>query len=798
MKQWKSTLLTVGLILSIFMLYRPVNAAPKYRVLFISAYHPAFPTFFQQIEGVQAGFAGENIELDIEFMDSKRFFDETNLANFHDSLAYKLSQVEPYEVVMVSDDNALHFALEYQAELFPEIPIVFFGINNVDLAVAQNEAPLVTGVVEAISMQDTIGLTRQLNPTLSHLYVIVDSTPSGQADLDTFYEKIGAFPEIEYEVLSLAELTFAELTARLQTLTAQDAVLLLSAYRDSAGQSLDFADSLALILSDLDAPLYHLYYHGMGDGVLGGKLISHVEQGKTAAELVLRIFAGTPVEQLTVVTNSPNAFIFDYAVLRKFGIDESLLPDGATLVNEPTTIYYQYRRVVWAVTAVIAILSLLIVRLFVINRLQKHTEHKLRIREGELRENQARLRTAVQELKAMQDLLVRQERLAAVGQLSAGIAHDFNNILASILLYAQLLQRQTAATPKISNRLELIVQQCDRAAELVQQILDFSGRSLLHRAPVELNAFLKGLYQLLERTLPENIQITLKKDKVACYIDADSTRIQQVMLNLALNARDAMPEGGELHIQVENIAEQEPLPCPNCGELIEGNVIKLVVADSGQGIPPAIISKIFEPFFTTKAPTGSGLGLAQVYGIVKQHAGHLFVDSVEGVGTTFTLFFPAIAPPLLEPGYPPENVVEHGNEELILVVEDNETVQEVLVANLNYLGYRTVTAVNGQEALAMIEATSEDEISLVISDQIMPKMGGAALFQAIRQKNNSIPFIMLSGHSLNSSQPDDEPAVQFVSLAKPIKLEALATAVSTILSAQKIEETATAVIHHPQ
>lgn len=129
-------------------------------------------------------------------------------------------------------------------------------------------------------------------------------------------------------------------------------------------------------------------------------------------------------------------------------------------------------------------------------------------------------------------------------------------------------------------------------------------------------------------------------------------------------------------------------------------------------------------------------------------------------------------------------MVEHGNEELILVVEDNETVQEVLVANLNYLGYRTVTAVNGQEALAMIEATSEDEISLVISDQIMPKMGGAALFQAIRQ-NNSIPFIMLSGHSLNSSQPDDEPAAQFVSLAKPIKLEALATAVSTILSAQK-------------
>ncbi|MEZ4591602.1 MAG: ATP-binding protein [Chloroflexota bacterium] len=797
MKQWRSTLFIVGMVLGICLQFSPVNAALKNRVLFISAYHPAFPTFFQQIEGIQAGFAGKNIELDIEFMDSKRFFDETNLANFHDALAYKLSQVEPYDVIMVSDDNALHFALQYQAELFPDIPIVFLGINNVALAVAQNEAPLVTGVVEAISMQETIGLTTQLNPTLSRLYVIVDSTPSGQGDLETFYEKIVAFPEIEYEVLSLAELTFAELTARLQTLTGQDAVLLLAAYRDSAGQSLDFADSLALILSNLDAPLYHLYYHGMGDGVLGGKLISHVEQGKTAAGLVLQILAGTPADQLPVVTDSPNAFIFDYRALHKFGIDRSLLPAGASLVNEPTTIYYQYRRVVWAVTAVIAMLTLLIVRLFVINRLQKHTEHKLRIREGELRENQARLRTAVQDLKEMQDLLVRQERLAAVGQLSAGIAHDFNNILASILLSAQLLQRQATASAKVSGRLELIVEQCDRATDLVQQILDFSGRSLLHRAPVELNVFLKGLCQLLERTLPENIQIRLNKEKAACYIDADATRIQQVMLNLAFNARDAMPDGGQLDIQVERITDQAPIQCPNCGEIFEGDVVKLTVTDSGQGIPPAIISKIFEPFFTTKAPTGSGLGLAQVYGIVKQHDGHLFVDSVEGAGTTFTLYFPAIAPLLPEQGQMLETRVQRGNEELVLVVEDNETVQEALVANLSYLGYQTITAVNGQQALTMIEA-AEEPISLVISDQIMPVMGGAALFRALQERSEAPPFIMLSGHTLNSRQPEDEPAAQFVSLSKPIKLEALATAVSTLLSAAKTEAPTPAMCNPPQ
>ncbi|MCA9917243.1 MAG: response regulator [Anaerolineales bacterium] len=789
MKRWKSAIFIVVLILGLLTQYRPAIAAHAYRALLISAYHPAFPTFFQQIEGVQAGFAGKNIELDVEFMDSKRFFNETNLSQFHDLLAYKLSQVEPYDVIIVSDDNALHFALEFQEELFPEIPIVFLGINNVELAVAQNEAPLVTGVVEAVSMKDTIALTTQLNPNLARLYVIVDSTPSGQGDLETFYEKIVAFPEIQYEILSLADMTFADLSTKLETLTAQDAVLLLSAYRDSADNALDFDESLALILSDLDAPLYHLYYHGMGDGVLGGKLISHLEQGKTAAGLAWRILEGTPVDQIAVVTDSPNEYIFDYVVLQKFNIDKSLLPDDAQLINEPTTIYYQYRGVFWGVTAVFAILSLLLIRLFVINRLQQRTEQKLRTRETELRENQVHLKTAVQELQDMQKVLVRQERLAAVGQLSAGIAHDFNNILASILLYTQLLQRQLAASPQVSSRLELIVEQCDRAADLVQQVLDFSGRSMLHRAPVEVGSFLQGLCQLLKRTLPENIQVSLQKEDPNCYIDADPTRLQQIILNLALNARDAMPDGGHLHIQIEKIIDQAPTQCPVCGEFYGGDLVKIDVADSGHGIPQEIIAKIFEPFFTTKAPTGSGLGLAQVYGIVKQHNGHLSVDTQKGQGTTFSLLFPAIAPPLLTQSKAPQNTVQYGNKELILVVEDNETVQEVLIANLDYLGYRTITAVNGQEALDIFEATDE-EIALVISDQIMPVMGGAALFKALRQKSKSVPFIMLSGHPLNNGLPKDDYLNHFISLSKPLKLEALATAVSRLLPTKRAQQTA--------
>ena len=325
-----------------------ISASHMHRVLYISSYHPAFPTFFQQIEGVQEVFSSKNIELDIEFMDSKRFYTETNLSQFYDSIRYKISEVGTYDAIIVADDNALNFALDNQADLFPDTPVVFLGVNNVDLGIAQNENPLVTGVLEAISMTDTISLTQRVNPNLSKLYVIVDATPSGQGDLETFEESIAEFPNIDYEILSLKELTFSEFSGLLDAITRQDAVLLLSAFRDRSDQTLDFDDSLDLIVNHLDAPLYHLYYHGMGDGVLGGKLISHYEQGKTAASLVLDILEdGRPVRSMPVITESPNQYVFDFNVLQQFDVDMSLLPEDSIIENEPVTFYYQYREIVW-------------------------------------------------------------------------------------------------------------------------------------------------------------------------------------------------------------------------------------------------------------------------------------------------------------------------------------------------------------------------------------------------------------------------------------------------------------------
>ncbi|MBN1875014.1 MAG: PAS domain S-box protein [Anaerolineae bacterium] len=338
----------------------------------------------------------------------------------------------------------------------------------------------------------------------------------------------------------------------------------------------------------------------------------------------------------------------------------------------------------------------------------------------------------------------QQEQLAAIGQLAAGIAHDFNNILAVITLYAQMELRSAVPSPKFRERMGIIIDQTQRAAALIQQILDFGRRAVFERRPLDFFPFLKEQIQLLERTLPENIKLSLVHPVERLVIQADPTRLQQVIMNLAVNARDAMPKGGELRFALQSLHFEKDTHAPLVG-MQRGSWIQLTVTDTGSGITPENLPHVFEPFFTTKGPLGTGLGLAQVYGIVKQHDGDLDVVSEVGHGTTFSLYFPAMVSlsPELEP--PPSEALPQGHEETLLVVEDNPVVRAALVEMLSTLNYRVLEAANGHTALALLGAHA-GEIAVVLSDMVMPEMGGQALFHAMRQQGLSIPVVILSGH----------------------------------------------------
>ncbi len=389
----------------------------------------------------------------------------------------------------------------------------------------------------------------------------------------------------------------------------------------------------------------------------------------------------------------------------------------------------------------------------------------------------------ITERKRAEAQLRQQERMAAIGQLAGGIAHDFNNLLTTIILYAQMLQRKPHLPSDMAPGLETIVSESRRAAHLVQQILDFSRRSMIETRPVDLSSFLYEVIGILQRTLPEDIRLLIEVGADEYVVNADPTRVQQMVMNLVLNARDAMPEGGELRIGLSRV-KVGPDEEPPVVEIPAGEWVCLAVSDMGIGMPPDVTAHLFEPFFTTKpVGQGTGLGLAQVYGIVKQHNGHIGVETDVGRGTTFRVYLPAQAKETLEEEISKEALAPPaGKGETILLVEDEKTVRELGQEILASLGYRVLTAVDGWEALEAYGLA--EEVNLVVTDIVMPEMGGKELVRKLRQADPNLKALAITGHALAESLQELRAEGILDVVRKPFEVNTLAEAVRRALDAE--------------
>jgi PAS domain S-box-containing protein len=388
----------------------------------------------------------------------------------------------------------------------------------------------------------------------------------------------------------------------------------------------------------------------------------------------------------------------------------------------------------------------------------------------------------ITERQALQQRMQRQDRLASVGQLAAGIAHDLNNLFTVITIHAQLAMTSEGTPTEAQERIATVLKQGERGSNLIDQILDFSRQADMNRRSLALTPLINESVKLLQHTLPENIHLTCEHEMDDCVVSADPTRIQQVLMNLAINARDAMPDGGTLQIRLSRLSDASgatpPLP-----EMEPIEWVQIDVEDDGTGIPADILPHIFDPFFTTKeAGKGTGLGLAQVHGIIEQHEGHINVRTTEGVGTTFSIYLPAeIRVDLSPSGETSDHDLARGNGEHLLVVEDDPATLEVLVDGLKSLQYRVSHAENGRQALEIMDQKGQ-EIALILSDLVMPEMGGKALLHALARRGWAGPLIVLSGHPLGTSDSEgiDTDEIAAV-LAKPVRLEQLASAVKKAL-----------------
>jgi signal transduction histidine kinase/CheY-like chemotaxis protein/HAMP domain-containing protein len=386
----------------------------------------------------------------------------------------------------------------------------------------------------------------------------------------------------------------------------------------------------------------------------------------------------------------------------------------------------------------------------------------------------------MQELEKTQYQLIEAEKLTALGTLAGGVAHDFNNILCGMIGYVSLLKKDQDPEGKNFKMLDTIEKAGFRAANLTKQILTFSHREIMDLQPIDANPHIENVAKLLQKTLHKLITIKLELDESLPQVLSDPAQLELIIINLCVNARDAMPSGGQILIQSEQVMIDQ-LFCQEHPEARAGSHIKISVSDQGQGIDKEVLPWIFEPFFTTKNfGQGAGLGLAMVYGIVKNHKGFITVSSIPGQITTFSIYLPEAAPIEQEE----ELSKEISKQELqasILIVDDEELVSHMLAKHLENLGCLTFQAGNGEEALVLLKK-HKNKLDLVILDINMPDMDGKTAYEKLLEIKPDLKVLVASGYSLNITAREllAKGAAGFIQ--KPYTLESLTTKIRVVLA----------------
>ena len=385
-------------------------------------------------------------------------------------------------------------------------------------------------------------------------------------------------------------------------------------------------------------------------------------------------------------------------------------------------------------------------------------------------------REAQAALKAAQEQLAASQKMEAIGQLSGGIAHDFNNLMMIVLGNLESAQRHgtAAQNPNLTRSISNAMRGAQRATALTSRLLAFSRRQPLDPKPLDVNRFLSGAAEFMQRSLGETVSVECVGSAGLWQIEVDANHLEAALLNLAINSRDAMPDGGKLTIEATNVYLDEEY-CQLNPEVKPGQCVLVCVTDNGEGMAPDVLARAFEPFFTTKEPgQGTGLGLSQVYGFVKQSGGHIKIYSEVGEGTTARLYFPRYVSVATEEATEDQEMPPHAEQgETILLVEDDTELRNYLLETLRGLGYRVLAAANGEEALTILHRKNL-RIDLLLTDVVMPVMNGRELALQAQQERPDLKIVYMTGYSRNAVVHQGRLKEGVELLQKPISHSTLA------------------------
>ena len=661
-------------------------------------------------------------------------------------------------LVVAVDDYAWNQALAHRDQLAPGLPLVFCGLNHWDPSTRPANA---TGVVESFNVAGTLRLAFALHPQARRLVVLNDSTDTGRANRATLNAALPA--AAQGRVVSHVGLgTWAETESVLGMLDPQqDLVLMLTWNQDASGATQNHEEGVRRARLKCPAPIYGVWDFQLGQGIVGGSLFDGHVHGHEAGDLVLRILAGASADSIPIQEYPRTRLVVDAGELARFGVAESVVPAAVELIGLKPSFWRDHGPLISAVLAVFAAQAATIAWLVVAMARRRRSETARQ-------EAEARLRVG--------------SRMDAVGQLAAGVAHDFNNVLTAILGHADLLSMRLGPDSPLQSHAETIVGASQRAAGTVRNLLSFArGRSRSEQV-CEANRMIQDVVALLQHAIDRRISVSCQLEETVGAIRIGADELQQILVNLALNARDAMPQGGQLVISTA--LEELQSDAGRLG-LAPGTFVRISVADSGSGIAPEHLERIFDPFFTTKEiGKGTGLGLSVVHGAVTAAHGAIRVSSTIGEGSVFRIYLPA-APRILQHTSLPAGVPLR---KLHVMLVDDETVVLDVVSQLLRSCGATVEQFDDPVRASAWFADNGLGIDLALLDGNMPGQSGWQLATQLKEARPELRIVALTGAATAEAQAAWLAAGITRVLQKPITREqilAVLAAVGEISSARR-------------
>ncbi len=725
-------------------------------ILFITSYDTSFPTVELQIDGLHSVLNSDTITIDIEEMDCKRFPQHDNIVSFKQRLNYKLSLLPQYDVVVVADDNAFTFALNEQDSLFADIPIVFLGVNNERAALDQEDNPRMTGVIESLGLRGTIRLMSELFPDSPRAIAISDGSLTGRTDSRTF-ASVATLMWSEHEIIDLSRITFAQLADTLRIIPANVPVLLLSAYTDCDGNTKRFYESLNLITSNLQSPLFHLWSHGLGDGVFGGQMVSQREQGQAAGLMVAQLLTGDSIKSIHINDQSRLQYIFDYNQLMRFGIDPSALPDKSRIINEPPSIFSS-RSDFWPYTFATIVATIIVIIFIIISTIRN-------------RKLKRYLKITNQTVNALNEELIRSkeetDRLNAYrGAFIENLARELKAPLNTIDDFTEIISTPGLKQQEIIGYGKIISHSALKIKQAIDDIADFSNSyskgAQLNIGDVCINDLLKVIYDdfkiiVSERAVNINLVLPLKDEE--SHIISDRERISKIIYHLLDNSLKYTAQGKITFGY--RIADDK-------------HNILISVNDTGIGIPKRrqmLLTQIFDnrqnDIMNLHEKMGLGLTIAQRNAQLLQ--GSLTFKSEQGVGSTFTLRLPL---KITDNSPVSGAVIANPNYPTVLIVEAESTSFLYLKVLLERLGSK-LQLIHVRTADEAITACRNKNIDMVLAGVNISSDNGLKAIQRIHSFSAMTPIVAVLPSGSKSEIEDAITAGATDYLIKPVNRNSL-------------------------